>query len=128
MRGRNAVQRGPGTTRGKGEEMGKPTAVTDATFEAEVLQSDVPVMIDFWADWCAPCKMVAPVVEELAGDYDGKIKVAKVDVDANPEIAGKYGIRSIPTMLFFKDGKPVNQVVGAVPKQVLQERLDAILA
>ena len=108
--------------------MGKPTAVTDATFEAEVLQSELPVMIDFWADWCAPCKMVAPVVEELAGDYDGKIKVANVDVDANPEIAGKYGIRSIPTMLFFKDGKPVNQVVGAVPKQVLQERLDAILA
>ena len=108
--------------------MGKPTAVTDATFEAEVLQSELPVMIDFWADWCAPCKMVAPVVEELAGDYDGKIKVAKVDVDANPEIAGKYGIRSIPTMLFFKDGKPVNQVVGAVPKQVLQEQLDAILA
>lgn len=108
--------------------MAKPTAVTDTTFENEVLKSDVPVMIDFWADWCGPCKMVAPVVEELADDYDGRVKVAKVDVDSNPQIAGKYGIRSIPTLLFFKDGEPVNQAVGAVPKQVLQEKIDQVLA
>ena len=108
--------------------MGKPTAVNDGDFDTEVLKSDVPVMVDFWADWCGPCKMVAPVVEELANDYDGKVKFAKVDVDANPKIAGTYGIRSIPTLLFFKDGKPVQQVVGAVPKQVLQEEIDAILA
>ena len=108
--------------------MGKPIAVTDDTFDSEVLESDVLVMVDFWADWCAPCKMVAPVVEELAGEYDGKIKVAKVDVDASPVVAGKFGIRSIPTMLFFKGGQPVQQVVGAVPKQVLQEQLDSILA
>ena len=108
--------------------MGKPIAVTDDTFDSEVLESDVLVMVDFWADWCGPCKMVAPVVEELAGEYDGKIKVAKVDVDASPVVAGKYGIRSIPTMLFFKGGQPVQQVVGAVPKQVLQEQLDTILA
>ncbi len=108
--------------------MGKPTAVSDGDFDAEVLQADVPVLVDFWADWCGPCKMVAPVVEELASDYDGKVKFAKVDVDANPVIAGTYGIRSIPTLLFFKNGKPVQQVVGAVPKHVLQEEIDAILA
>ena len=108
--------------------MGKPTAVSDGDFDAEVLQAEVPVFVDFWADWCGPCKMVAPVVEELASDYDGKVKFAKVDVDANPVTAGTYGIRSIPTLLFFKDGKPVQQVVGAVPKQVLQEQIDAILA
>ncbi len=108
--------------------MGKPTAVSDGDFDAEVLQAEVPVLVDFWADWCGPCKIVAPVVEELASDYDGKVKFAKVDVDANPVTAGTYGIRSIPTLLFFKDGKPVQQVVGAVPKQVLQEQIDAILA
>lgn len=108
--------------------MGKPTAVSDGDFDAEVLQAEVPVMVDFWADWCAPCKVVAPVVEELASVYDGKVKFAKVDVEANPVTASNYGIRSIPTLLFFKDGKPIQQVVGAVPKQVLQEQIDAILA
>ena len=108
--------------------MGKPTAVSDGDFEAEVLKSDVPVMVDFWADWCGPCKMVAPVVEELANDYDGKVKFAKLDVDANPLTATTYNVRSIPTLLLFKDGKPVQQIVGAVPKQVLQKQIDAILA
>ena len=107
--------------------MVKPLAVTDATFTDEVLNSEQPVLVDFWADWCGPCKMVAPVVEELAADYDGKLKVTKVDVDSSPLTAGTYGIRSIPTLLIFKDGKPVNQVVGAVPKQVLQEKIDQVV-
>lgn len=107
--------------------MAKPLAVTDATFTDEVLNSEQPVLVDFWADWCGPCKMVAPVVEELAADYDGKLKVTKVDVDSSPLTAGTYGIRSIPTLLIFKDGKPVNQVVGAVPKQVLQEKIDQVV-
>jgi thioredoxin 1 len=107
--------------------MAKPLAVTDATFTDEVLKSEQPVLVDFWADWCGPCKMVAPVVEELAADYDGKLKVTKVDVDSSPLTAGTYGIRSIPTLLIFKDGKPVNQVVGAVPKQVLQEKIDQVI-
>ena len=106
--------------------MVKPLAVTDATFTEEVLNSEQPVLVDFWADWCGPCKMVAPVVEELAEDYDGRLKVTKVDVDSSPLTAGTYGIRSIPTLLLFKDGKPVNQVVGAVPKQVLQEKIDQL--
>jgi len=107
--------------------MAKPLAVTDATFTEEVLNSEQPVLVDFWADWCGPCKMVAPVVEELAAEYDGKLKVTKVDVDSSPLTAGTYGIRSIPTLLIFKDGKPVNQVVGAVPKQVLQEKIDQVI-
>jgi thioredoxin 1 len=107
--------------------MAKPLAVTDSTFTDEVLNSEQPVLVDFWADWCGPCKMVAPVVEELAADYDGKLKVTKVDVDSSPLTAGTYGIRSIPTLLLFKDGKPVNQVVGAVPKQVLQEKIDQVV-
>ena len=107
--------------------MAKPQAVTDAEFTDEVLNSDLPVLVDFWADWCGPCKMVAPVVEELAADYDGKLKVMKVDVDASPLTASTYSIRSIPTLLIFKDGKPVQQVVGAVPKQMLQEKIDLVV-
>ncbi len=107
--------------------MAKPQAVTDAEFTEEVLNSDLPVLVDFWADWCGPCKMVAPVVEELAADYDGKLKVMKVDVDASPLTASTYSIRSIPTLLIFKDGKPVQQVVGAVPKQMLQEKIDLVV-
>ena len=108
--------------------MSKTTAVTDSSFDTDVLQSDLPVLVDFWADWCGPCKMVAPVVEELAAEYDGTVKFAKVDVDTNPVKAGKYGVGSIPTLLIFKNGAPVGQVVGAVPKQVLEARLKESIA
>lgn len=107
--------------------MAAPQHVTDSDFEQEVLESETPVLVDFWAEWCAPCKMVAPVLDELAGEYDGKIKFTKVDVDVNPQTAMKYGIRSIPTLLVFKGGSPVDQVVGAVPKAVIKKRLDLAL-
>ena len=108
--------------------MAHPMDVTDETFEAEVINSDTPVLVDFWADWCAPCKIIAPIVEELANEYDGKVKFAKVDVDSNPKTATNYGIRGIPTLLIFKGGQPVGQIVGAVPKSALKSRLDAPLA
>jgi thioredoxin 1 len=90
---------------------------TDSNFEQEVINSNEPVLIDFWAVWCGPCRMIAPIVEELASEYEGRVKVGKLDVDNNPGVAAKYGIRSIPTILIFKDGMPVEQIVGAVPKQ-----------
>jgi thioredoxin 1 len=108
--------------------MGHPVNVTDDTFEDVVIGSDVPVLVDFWADWCAPCKIIAPIVEELAGEYDGKVKFAKLDVDSNPRIATQYGIRGIPTLLIFSGGSPVDQVVGAVPKSTLKGRLDKAIA
>lgn len=108
--------------------MGHPIAVTDASFEEQVLKADTPVLVDFWADWCAPCRMVAPIVEDLANEYDGRVAFAKVDVDANAETSIKYGIRSIPTLLVFKGGKPVDQVIGAVPKAVLKKHLDGALS
>jgi thioredoxin 1 len=108
--------------------MAHPTNITDATFKQEVLDSDIPVLVDFWADWCAPCRMIAPIVEELAGEYDGKVKFAKVDVDSNPRTAMTYGIRGIPTLLIFDGGEPVKQVVGAVPKSVLKKNLEEALA
>lgn len=101
---------------------------TDANFEAEVLNSDQPVLVDFWATWCGPCRTIAPAIEEIASEYDGKAKVVKLDVDNNPQTAMKYGIRSIPSLLFFKDGKPVDQMVGVVPKRVLAEKLDTLAA
>ena len=107
--------------------MTAPRPVTDSDFEQEVLEADTPVLVDFWAEWCAPCKMVAPVLEDLAAEYDGKIKFTKVDVDTNPQTALKYGIRSIPTLLVFKGGSPVDQVVGAVQKAVIKKRLDSAL-
>lgn len=100
---------------------------TDANFDQEVLKSDVPVLVDFWAVWCGPCKMIAPLVEELAGEYQGKVKIGKVDVDNNPDISMKYGIRSIPTLLIFRDGNIVDQIIGAVPKQSMAQKLDAQL-
>lgn len=97
--------------------------LTETTFEQEVLKATMPVLVDFWAAWCGPCKMIAPIVEELATEYEGKLKIGKVDVDNNQKIAMQYGIRSIPTLLVFKDGKVVEQIVGAAPKKTLVEKL-----
>ncbi len=101
----------------------KPVAVSDANFQSEVLTSQTPVLVDFWAIWCGPCKMIAPIVEELASEYDGKLKVTKMDVDANPRTAMQYGIRSIPTLMIFKGGEVVEQIIGAVPKRHLLDKL-----
>jgi len=106
----------------------KPIVITDANFEQEVLNSDKPVLVDFWAVWCGPCKMVAPVVEEIANEYNGKLKVGKLDVDNNPQISMKLGIRSIPTLIVFKGGKIVEQIIGAVPKRNLVDKVTPHIA
>ena len=108
--------------------MAKPIEFTDSNFEDEVLNSDKPVLVDFWAEWCGPCRMIGPIVEEMAEEYDGKAKIGKVDVDSNSEMSVKYGIRSIPSLLIFKDGEVVDQIVGAVPKSHLTKQLEAQLA
>ncbi len=100
---------------------------TDQNFEELVIQSDKPVLVDFWAEWCGPCRMVAPIVAQLAEEYDGKAVVGKLDVDNNPEVASRFGIRNIPTILFFKNGEMADKQVGAVPKSVLAGKLDALL-
>lgn len=107
--------------------MNKAIEITDANFE-QIIASDKPVLVDFWAEWCGPCKMIGPVVEELAAEYEGKAIVGKVDVDSNPEISFKFGIRSIPTLLVFKGGEIVDKQIGAVPKSVLAQKLDAQMA
>jgi thioredoxin 1 len=107
--------------------MAKAIEVTDSTFEQEVLQSTQPVLVDFWAVWCGPCRAVAPIVEELAGEYEGKLKVMKLDVDDNPRTAVTYGVQSIPTLLVFKDGKPAERIIGAVPKKVIVDKLQSVM-
>ncbi len=107
--------------------MSTPLNITDDQFEKEVLQSDVPVVVDFWATWCGPCKMIAPILEEVAGEYAEKVKIVKIDVDSNSETAAKHSIMSIPSLLFFKNGEVVEKVVGAVPKAKLTSLIDGIL-
>lgn len=107
--------------------MSDPIALTDDNFASEVLQADQPVLVDFWAAWCGPCRMVSPIVEELVGEYDGRAKVCKLDVDSAQKTAQEYGIRSIPTLLIFREGKVADQVIGAVPKSQITEKLDAVL-
>ena len=103
----------------------KPITITDDNFEQEVTKSDKPVLIDFWAAWCGPCRMIAPIVEELAQEYDGKIKIGKLDVDENQQTAIKFGVRSIPTILIFKDGTLKDTIIGAVPKTQIVQRLSS---
>ncbi len=107
--------------------MSSAAAVTDASFEQDVLQSDVPVLVDCWAPWCGPCRMVAPIVEEIAKEFDGQIKVFKLNTDENPNVASQYGIRSIPTLMVFKGGQKVDTVVGAVPKATLSGTISKYL-
>ena len=108
--------------------MAKALEVTDNTFDQEVLHSTQPVLVDFWAVWCGPCKAIAPIVEELAGEYAGKLKVMKLDVDDNPRTATTYGVQSIPTLLVFKDGKPAERIVGAVPKKVIVDKVQGLVS
>lgn len=107
--------------------MSTAAQVTDSSFKQEVLDSDIPVLVDFWAPWCGPCRMVAPVVDEISEQYKGQIKVVKVNTDENPQVASQYGIRSIPTLMIFKDGQKVDMVVGAVPKTTLASTLEKYL-
>lgn len=107
--------------------MSAAAAVTDANFKPEVLESELPVLVDFWAPWCGPCRMVAPVVDEIAQQYEGQVKVVKVNTDESPSVASQYGIRSIPTLMVFKGGQRVDMVVGAVPKATLANTLEKYL-
>jgi len=107
--------------------MSKEIVLNDANFQSEVIDSKLPVLVDFWATWCGPCRMIAPFVEELANEYDGKFKVGKVNTEEAPAITGQFGVISIPTLLFFKDGKPVDQIIGAVSKDVIAQKMDSLL-
>ena len=105
----------------------EPIEVNEQNWETEVMTSELPVMVDFWAEWCGPCKMIAPAVHDLAGEYAGQLAVGKLDVDSSPNIAMQYGVRSIPALIFFKDGQPVDQIVGALPKGAIKKKIDAVL-
>ncbi len=107
--------------------MAEYVILNDTNFKEEVIASEIPVLIDFWAEWCAPCRLIAPIVEEIANEYQGKLKVGKLDVDNNPQTSMNYGIRSIPTLLIFKDGKPVETIIGAVPKKDILSKLTPLL-
>ncbi|MFC1867429.1 thioredoxin [Thermodesulfobacteriota bacterium] len=107
--------------------MGDVLEVSDESFDSEIMNSDTPAMVDFWAEWCGPCKMVGPVVEELAGEYKGKIKIAKMDVDQNRQTPTRFGIRNIPTLILFKGGEVVNTIIGAQPKSSIDEELKKLL-
>ncbi|MGA2410180.1 MAG: thioredoxin [Candidatus Binataceae bacterium] len=106
----------------------KVTHVTDATFDQEVIKSSTPVLIDFWAPWCAPCRAIGPIVDELAGEYEGRLKVVKINVDDNPQVPARYGVRGIPNLLILKGGEVKDQIVGAVPKQHLIRAVDSAIA
>ncbi|KAB8143817.1 thioredoxin [Chloroflexia bacterium SDU3-3] len=108
--------------------MAKPIVITDATFEQQAINADTPVVVDFWAPWCPPCRAIAPVLEELAGEYEGRVTVAKVNIDEDQRWAGQLGVMAIPTMIFFKDGKEVNRIQGALPKSKLQEAFETTIS
>lgn len=108
--------------------MGKPIVISEQTFEKEVVRSDLPVLADFWAPWCAPCRMIAPIVEELAGEFAGRLKVVKIDVDENPDLASRYGVQSIPTLGLFRGGELTQRFIGYAPIATLQQKLEAALA
>ncbi|TKJ37551.1 thioredoxin [candidate division LCP-89 bacterium B3_LCP] len=107
--------------------MSNLTHVTDASFKEEVLDNDLPVLVDFWAAWCGPCKLIGPIVEKIADANEGRLKIGKVDVDNNQQVAAQYGIRSIPTLILFKGGKPVEQIIGLVPMDQIQSKVDPYL-
>ena len=107
--------------------MSQLSKTTDSSFDNDVIKSNVPVMVDFWAEWCGPCRMLSPILEEVAPSYQGKLKIVKMNVDENPETPGQFGVMSIPTMIFFKNGKEVDRVTGAVPKDVVKSRIEKVL-